>query len=245
MFSIKPFQWNTTFYGQSPGDLLNKKNGFAGRFSGYKNSITQPYHIDENDAASLPLILIIGDSILGDICLSNIRENLKTIANVNFLQQPHHCKNIQSWLDIWKVETWKYDIIFFFDGMHGFPARVTEEEWCELTPLVIKRLKKETTKILWGNCTPIPADFPQGNKNSKIGPNSKEQVLTNTSVIDRNNSIEKIMCKYKIPVLNLYDITYPKLHLIQGKKDIHFNNQGQLLMSQYIIYYLKQMLQQL
>ena len=38
--------------------------------------------------------------------------HLKTIANVNFLQQPHHCKNIQSWLDIWKVETpfWRSDI---------------------------------------------------------------------------------------------------------------------------------------
>ena len=222
------------------GDLLNKKNGFAGRFSGYKNSITQPYHIDEN--ASLPLILIMGDSILGDTCLSKIREQLKTMANVNFLQQPHHCKNIQSWLDTWKVELWKYDIIFFFDGMHGFPARVTEEEWRELTPLVIKRLQKGTTKILWGNCTPIPPDFPQGNKNSKIGPNSKEQIVSNTSAINRNNSINIIMSKYKIPLLNLYDITYPKLHLIQGSKDIHFNIRGQLLMSQHMIYHLKHLL---
>ena len=25
--------WNNTFYGQSPGDLENKKNGFAGTFT--------------------------------------------------------------------------------------------------------------------------------------------------------------------------------------------------------------------
>ena len=34
--------WNNTFYGQSPGDLDNKKNGFAGRFSGYNEKIKSP-----------------------------------------------------------------------------------------------------------------------------------------------------------------------------------------------------------
>ena len=35
-------EWTQNFYGQSPGDLDNKNNGFAGRFSGYdkKNKVT-------------------------------------------------------------------------------------------------------------------------------------------------------------------------------------------------------------
>ena len=68
--NIKMIEWNKTYYGQSPGDLLNKKNGFAGRFSGYNKNITGPNISEES---YYPKILIVGDSILGDYCCSYIR----------------------------------------------------------------------------------------------------------------------------------------------------------------------------
>ena len=185
---MEPINWTTTYYGQSPGDLENKNNGFAGRFAGYKNNFKNPI---DHIKTKLPTILIVGDSILGDHCCSAIRYNLKNIAEVSILQQPHHCKNIMSWFDTWNVEKWKYDIIFFFDGMHGFPPRVTEEEHLKLTPFVINRLKKATDNLVWANCTPVHANFPQGNKNSVNGPNTIEQIISEESVINRNKSILK------------------------------------------------------
>lgn len=186
---LKPVVWTRQFYGQSPGDLENKKKGFAGRFMGYDNKLQSPCDKIES---KLPVILIVGDSIIGDVCVSNIRKQFQNIANVNFLQQPHHCKNIASWLNEWKIDEWNhYHCIFWFDGMHGFPMRVTEDEHVKLTPVLINRIKKNTLNILWGNCTPIPDNMPQNQNNSVKGPNSKEQLLTNESVIHRNKSIKQ------------------------------------------------------
>lgn len=105
------------------GDLENKNNGFAGRFMGYDSKLLAP---SDSIPSELPVVLIVADSIIGDKCISSIREQFRDIANVNFLQQPHHCKNIGSWLEDWKIDEWKqYHCIFWFDGMHGFLERVT------------------------------------------------------------------------------------------------------------------------
>ena len=75
--------WTRQFNCQSPGDLENKNNGFAGRFMGYDSRILTP---SDKLPSNLPVILVVGDSIIGDICISNIRERFRNIANVNFLQ---------------------------------------------------------------------------------------------------------------------------------------------------------------
>lgn len=230
--NIKMIEWNKTYYGQSPGDLLNKKNGFAGRFSGYNKNITGP---NISEKSYYPKILIVGDSILGDYCCSYIRYLFNNVANINFLQQPHHCKNINSWLDEWEIERWDYDSVFFFDGMHGFPERVTTEEHEKLTPLIVKRLQTNVKNILWGNCTPIPADLPQGNKNNKTAPNTKEQRVTNEEVIIRNSNIEKIMNILNIPVIDLYNLTNKNIEDIQLPQDIHFSIEGEKLIAKEIV----------
>jgi hypothetical protein len=186
-------------------------------------------------------MLIVGDSIIGDVCVSNIRDKFKGIANVNFLQQPHHCKNIDSWLDEWKVYEWThYHCIFWFDGMHGFPERVTEAEHLVLTPLLVERLRKNTNNLMWCNCTPVPEDMPQGNSNSTNGPNSKQQMLTNESVIDRNVSIKNEMIELNVDLIDIYEKMKPIQHLVQRPKDIHFSPKGEVLMSNYICLKLKE-----
>jgi len=230
---MQRINWTTTYLGQSPGDLENKKNGFAGRFAGFDNRLKNPVDYIKTN---LPTILIIGDSLIGDYCCSFIRNKLNNIANISILQQPHHCKNIMSWLDTWKVEEWKYDIIFFFDGMHGFPNRVTEEEHLKLTPLVMNKLKISTNHIIWGNCTPIPDKFPQGNKNSTNGPNTIEQDVNNTSVINRNKSIKTVTEINNIPLIDLYSLIKPIQNHVQPKDDdIHVNPQGQIIIGNHIV----------
>lgn len=224
--------WNNTYKGQSPGDLQNKKNGFAGQFSGYNKYINQPY--TSNDNSSLPTILIMADSILGDFCLLTLRRLFTGIANINCLRHPHHCKNIDSWLISWKINSWDYDIIFYFDGMHGFPNRVTETEHEELTPILVKKIQKQCKKVIWCNCTPIPENFPQNMNNSSKGPNTKEQVVTNESVINRNNSLKKEMSKLGVTLIDLYSIMKKIQHLTQPVNDLHFTHKGQLVMGKFI-----------
>ena len=72
---------------------------------GYDKRLRTPSDKFNSD---LPVMLMVGDSIIGDICISNIREQFRGIANINFLQQPHHCKNIDSWLKDWKLEEWNH-----------------------------------------------------------------------------------------------------------------------------------------
>jgi hypothetical protein len=224
--------WTTTYYGQSPGDLENKNNGFAGNFVGYNLLLKHP---KDKIKSNLPTVLIMGDSIINNYCIHYIRAGLSGIANVNVLGHPHHCKNIKSWLDDWEVEKWDYDIIFYFDGMHGFPPRVTEEEHQKLTPIVINRLYKATKCLIWGNCTPIPDNMPQGKKNSVKGPNSKDQILINESAVERNKSILKITTEHNIHLIDLYSETRPFQSQIQYHLDLHFNQRGQQIIANAII----------
>ena len=234
---LQPIIWTNEYFGQSPGDLENKKNGFAGRFSGYDVRIKNPY---DKLSSNLPIILIVGDSIISDICVSFIKEKFKGIANVNFLQQPHHCKNITCWLENWKINKWQhYHCIFWFDGMHGFPERVTETEFLELTPILVSKINKNIKNILWCNCTPIPENMPQGNYNSIKGPNSKQQILTDESVRNRNKSIQTVMNNMNIECLDLYHKIKPIQHLIQKNDDIHFTLKGQIIIGNHIYNKLK------
>ena len=237
--NLKPVKWTRQFNGQSPGDLDNNNNGFAGRFMGYDSKILSP---SDKISSIFPVMLVVGDSIIGDVCVSNIREKFRGIANVNFLQQPHHCKNIKSWLDHWKTDEWAhYHCIFWFDGMHGFPERVTESEHTALTPILVDRLRTNTNNLLWCNCTPIPEDMPQGQTNSVKGPNSKEQQVTNESVINRNKSISEEMTKLKVELLDIYEKMKPIQHLVQRPKDLHFFPKGEIIMSNHICKRLKEL----
>lgn len=224
--------WNNEYRGQSPGDLQNKKNGFAGQFSGYNRYINEPYLSNVND--NLPVILIMADSILGDLCLLTLRKLFTGIANINFLRHPHHCKNIDTWLETWKISSWKYDIIFYFDGMHGFPNRVTEIEHQKYTPILVEKIKRQCKRLIWCNCTPIPPNFPQNTSNSNKGPNTKEQVVNNESVINRNISINIVMNKMNVTLIDLYSIMKKIQHLTQPSDDLHFTKKGQLVMGKFI-----------
>jgi len=235
---MQAVNWTRQYNGQSPGDLDNKNNGFAGRFLGYDANIMSP---SDKLPSELPVMLIVGDSIIGDISISFLRHRFNGIANINFLQQPHHCKNIDSWLNEWKVDEWtQYHCIFWFDGMHGFPNRVTEAEHNILTPILVERLRKNTPNLLWCNCTPIPNDMPQGHSNSTKGPNSKEQELTNESVINRNISIKKEMNELNVELLDIYAKMKPLQHIVQKPQDIHFFPKGEMIMANHIYSKLKE-----
>ena len=165
----------------------NVKNGFT-EISGYCLQQKVPQvKIKFNTKKN---VLIMGDSIIDRHTIYYIREGLVENFNVAFLNHPHHCKNIEYWLNEWKTDNWDYHVIFYFDGMHGFPNRVTEEEHRKYTPLLIKRLKKVCDLLIWGNLTPIPKDIPNGLSNSLNGPNTREQHISDLAVIKGMNQLK-------------------------------------------------------
>lgn len=83
--------------------------------------------------------------------------------------------------------------------------------------------------------------MPQGKKNSTKGPNSKEQRMTNESVINRNKSIKEEMDMMKVELLDIYEIMKPIQNLVQGKKDIHFSRKGEIIISDHICKRLKEL----
>ena len=204
---------------------------FAGRFSGFHRSLKSP---SQKIKTNLPQILIMGDSIISDLCVQMIRHLLRYKFYINYIQHPRHCKNIGVWLDRWEIEKCDhYHTLFFFDGMHGFPGRVTEEEHMELTPKLVERMKKIFKNVIWGNCTPLPV-MKQGEKNSKLGPNSKEQALSNQVVINRNKSIKVEMDQTNTKLIDLYSLLRPVQNKVQPEGDSHFNALGAEMMARAI-----------
>ena len=199
---------------------------FAGRFSGCHPTITSPSQKFKTD---LPQILIMSDSIVSGHCLNIIRSLLRNKAYVNYIQHPHHCKGIEKWLNNWDIDKCThYHTLFFFDGMHGFPPRVSEDEHRELTPKLVERMKKIFKNVIWGNCTPLP-NMKQGVKNSALGPNSKEQTLTNESVINRNKSLKIEMEETNTNLIDLYSLLKPIQNQVQPQGDSHFNQFGTVI----------------
>jgi len=206
-----------------------KQGRFSGRFAGFHPSLISP---EQKMSTNLPVILLIGDSILGGSCWNLIAEILQGKAHISYIQHPHHCKSISKWLDIWGIDNWHhYHTIFFFDGLHGFPPRVYEEEHRVLTPEIVERLKKVVKNVIWGNCTPIPDNMQSGKKNSAKGPNSTNQMLKDESVINRNISLKIEMEKTNTILIDFYSLLKPNQHNVQKNDDVHFNNYGKLIIA--------------
>jgi hypothetical protein len=83
--------------------------------------------------------------------------------------------------------------------------------------------------------------MPQGQTNSVKGPNSKQQLLTNVSVINRNVSIAEEMATMKVELLDIYEKMKPIQHLVQRPKDIHFFPQGEIIISNHICNRIKEL----
>ena len=76
--------------------------------------------------------------------------------------------------------------------------------------------------------------MPQGQTNSVKGPNSKQQKLTNESVINRNESIQIEMNTLHVELLDIYDKMRPIQSMTQRPRDIHVFPKGEMIMLNHI-----------
>ena len=161
------------------------------------------------DAAGLPKVLLIGDSVSRGYTQA-VRKALAGKANVH--RAPENCgptANGLKKIDVWLGEE-KWDVIHFNFGIHDRNTPLAE--YGARLEQLVQRMAKTGAKLVWASTTPIPDDAP------------KQQ--TAASVVERNQLASKLMEKYGVKIDDLFEAITPQLAALQNPNDVHFNAAG-------------------
>ncbi len=187
-----------------------------------------PVFAEVEDVASLPRVLLIGDSISMGYTIP-VRDALKGKANlhrpkVNCGPTTTGLKSIDAWLG-----DSKWDVIHFNWGLHdlkymgpnggnlGDPSnsecrqQVPPEEYEKNLRQLVERLKKTEAKLMWRNTTPVP----EGSAGRVVGDSVKYNAIA-----------EKIMQENGIPIHDLYSFVLPQQDKIMLSANVHFTKDG-------------------
>jgi len=170
-------------------------------------------HANETD---LPRVLLIGDSITRAY-YPEVEKNLEGNAYVGrlsssaFISDPVLLDQIKMVLS-----QYKFDIIHFNNGMHGWQH--SEKEYEQAFPKFLKTIQKyaPNAKLIWANTTPL-----------KMSPSlaaDNQTQATDERIAARNAIALKIVQMNGIPVddLNTPMRGHPEYH----SDNVHFNDQG-------------------
>ncbi len=172
--------------------------------------------ISHANETNLPRVLLIGDSITRAY-YPEVEKRLEgkayvgRLASSAFISDPALPKQIEMVL----VE-YKFDVIHFNNGMHGWQH--SETEYAQELPKLLNIIQKyaPNAKLVWANTTPL-----------KVSPNlppDNQTQATDERIAVRNATAQKIMQAKGIPVDDLFTpmLGHPELH----SDNVHFNDQG-------------------
>ncbi len=170
------------------------------------------------DDASLPRVLLIGDSISIGYTLP-VRRLLAGKANVHRIPaNGGPTTNGLAEIDKWLGEG-RWDVIHFNWGLHDLKVmsegrrQVPLDEYGKNLRALVKRLKATGAKLLWASTTPVP----EGKVNPPRVPGD----------VPRYNEIAaKIMAESAIAVDDLYASAAPRLAEIQRPVNVHYTEAG-------------------
>ncbi len=164
----------------------------------------------------MPRVLLIGDSITRAY-YPEVEKNLAGKAYVGrlsssaFISDPILLKQIEMILS-----QYKFDVIHFNNGMHGWQH--SEKEYEQAFPKFLETIQEyaPNAKLIWANTTPL-----------KVSPNlppDNQTQATDERIAARNVIASKFAQANGIPVddLNTPMRGHPELH----SDNVHFNDQG-------------------
>jgi lysophospholipase L1-like esterase len=182
----------------------------------------------EEQAKSLPRVLIIGDSI--SIGYNEpVTELLQGKAQVehNPGNAAHTGKGLEN-IDAWLGDV-KWDVIHFNFGLHDFKyvgddgknattretghIQIPLEEYKSNLEAIVERLKKTGAKLIFATTTPFPAELTHSVRDPK-------------DCDAYNAAAVAIMKKHEIAIDDLYALAASQLDKIQNPKDVHFTKDG-------------------
>ena len=172
--------------------------------------------ISHANETNLPRVLLIGDSITRAY-YPEVEKNLAGKAYVGrlsssaFISDPILLKQIEMMLS-----EYKFDVIHFNNGMHGWQH--SEKEYEQAFPKFLETIQKYApdAKLIWANTTPL-----------KVSPNLPPENQTQATaerIVRRNEIASKWVQAKGIPVddLNMPMRGHPELH----SDNVHFNDKG-------------------
>jgi hypothetical protein len=172
--------------------------------------------ISHANETNLPRVLLIGDSITRAY-YPEVEKNLAGNAYVGrlsssaFISDPILLKQIEMMLS-----EYKFDVIHFNNGMHGWQH--SEKEYEQAFPKFLETIQKYApdAKLIWASTTPLKVspNLPPGNQTE----------ATDERIAARNEIALKFMQAKGIPVddLNTPMRGRPEFH----SDNVHFNDQG-------------------
>ena len=171
--------------------------------------------ISHANETNLPRVLLIGDSITRAY-YPQVEKRLTGKAYVGRLASSAFISDPALLMQIKMVlSQYKFDIIHFNNGMHGW--KHSEKEYEEAFPEYLKTIREcaPNAKLIWANTTPLKAS-PASSENFTIA--------TDERIAQRNAIAAKFVQAQGIPVedLNTPMQGHPEYH----DGDVHFNSRG-------------------
>ena len=189
------------------------------------------------DAAGLPRVLLIGDSISIGYTLG-VREALKGVANVHRIPAnggptSKGLDNIEAWLG-----TSKWDVIHFNWGLHDLcyrdPGAKTQgkrdkvngsvthsvEEYATNLEKLVRRMKKTGSRLVFATTTPVP----EGEAGRKVGDDLRY-----------NKAARVVMKKHGVPVNDLHAVMEGRMDRFGTRPgNVHFKPEGSTLLAEQV-----------
>lgn len=172
--------------------------------------------ISHANETNLPRVLVIGDSVTRAYYpevekLLAGKAYVGRLASSAFISDPALLKQIKMVLG-----EYKFDVIQFNNGMHGWQH--SEKEYEQAFPKYLKTIQKyaPNAKLIWANTTPL--------KVSSNSPADNQTQATDERIAARNAIALKFVQAKGIPMndLNTPMRGHPEYH----SDNIHFNEQG-------------------
>ena len=188
--------------------------------------------ISHANETNLPRVLLIGDSITRAY-YPEVEKQLEgrayvgRLASSAFISDPALLQQIEMVLG-----QYKFDVIHFNNGMHGWQH--SEQEYEQAFPKFLKTIRKYApdAKLIWANTTPLKVSpsLPAGNQTQ----------ATDERIAARNASVLKFVQAQGIPVddLNTPMRGHPEFH----SDNVHFNEQGIAIQSAQVAAHIEKLL---
>jgi len=180
-------------------------------------------HKSASTDASLPRVLLIGDSIVNGY-RAPVTKMLEGKARVDCWVTGMNLNsgNLRKQLaDVLDDES--YAVVHFNIGLHGWPpGRIPEGQYEPLMRAYVKTLKQHApkAKLIWASTTPVTVrDKPQ-----ELDPQIEP------TIVGRNAIAARVMKDNKIPVNDLHALTVGRLELAKGDK-FHWKGEGYAVMA--------------
>jgi acyl-CoA thioesterase-1 len=183
-----------------------------------------PAFAEIKDDPALPRVMLIGDSISIGYTLPT-RSLLQGKANVHRIPVNggptiNGLQNLDQWLGSgkWHVIHFNWglhDLRFMDDGKH----QVAIEQYDKNLRELVARLKRTGASLIWASTTPVP--------DAEVTPPRK-----NSDVIAYNVVAKRIMDENAVPTNDLYTVAFPRLAQIQRPANVHYTDEGYVLLAE-------------